>query len=180
MWSCPSSKKVPAGASAMDLTKVKMQLTINKARRVSSDSTACPAFHDHSHNWLRRLTVAELTYKQTVNGDLWEEKLTSGIDPKAGTEKKNRELLMTWLEPHGMLKQNRMSLWRLEIDHTLALQSLLPVIKTDLCRASPRTVNFISVLLFIPTDLENERDTFGKVSLSAFQIILQIDKLRYG
>ena len=34
-----------------------------------------------------------------LRGDLWEEKLTSGIDPKAGTEKKNRELLMTWLEP---------------------------------------------------------------------------------
>ncbi|WZZ80903.1 hypothetical protein YC2023_101475 [Brassica napus] len=51
---------------------------------------------------------------------------------------------------------------------------------TDLCRASPRTVNFISVFLFTPTDLEKERDTFGKVSLSAFQIILQIDKLRYS
>ncbi|KAF3511105.1 hypothetical protein F2Q69_00008230 [Brassica cretica] len=50
---------------------------------------------------------------------------------------------------------------------------------TDLCRASPRTVNFIRVFLFIPTDLENERDTFGKFSLSAFQIILQIDKLSF-
>ncbi|WZY94220.1 hypothetical protein YC2023_066549 [Brassica napus] len=46
--------------------------------------------------------------------------------------------------------------------------------------ASPRTVNFISVFLFIPTVLENERDTVGKVSLSAFQIILQIGKLRYS
>ncbi|KAF3497363.1 hypothetical protein DY000_02055142 [Brassica cretica] len=45
-------------------------------------------------------------------------------------------------------------------------------------RASPRIVHFISIFLFIPTDLENERDTVGKVSLSAFQIILQIDKLR--